>query len=457
MQTPVELIRKYNVPGPRYTSYPTVPYWQEEAPQKPGFQVAWKVALQKAAQESTNGISLYIHMPYCQSLCTYCGCNTHITVNHAVEEPYIDALLKEWAMYRKYLGTSVTIAELHLGGGTPTFFSPQNLERLIKGILKTVNVAPNADFGIEAHPTTTTRAHLEALHGLGFKRISFGIQDFDPEVQKTINRIQPLEAVKQAVSNARQVGFTSINFDLIFGLPKQDVNTIRHTISQTLTLRPDRIAFYSYAHVPWLKPAQLSYEKHLPSQKLKRLLYEEGRHMLENIGYVEVGMDHFALPTDALYEAAKNGHLHRNFMGYTPRPTRLLIGLGASSISDAWTAFAQNAKAVGPYLEKINAGQFPIVKGHMHTYEDMVLRQHIGALMTQGYTRWDWQQNELCLALPEALERLAEMEADGLVLCTPTSISITDTGKPFVRNICMALDARLWRKQPTKTLFSQTV
>lgn len=447
------LIRKYNVPGPRYTSYPTVPYWDATPPT----ESQWKLHVRNTYQQSRQqGVSLYLHLPYCESLCTYCGCTTRITVNHEVESPYIEALLKEWRMYVDTLGEAPLIQEIHLGGGTPTFFSPVNLKKLIQGITALRQLSDTAELSFEAHPNNTSATHLKTLYKLGFRRLSLGIQDFDPKVQRTINRIQSYEQVKQVTEFARQIGYNSINYDLIFGLPHQTLASVRSTIEQTVNLRPDRIAFYSYAHVPWMKPAQKSFEEHLPTDEIKRKLYEVGKQLLEGSGYREIGMDHFALPSDDLYQASQNYYLHRNFMGYTTQATKLLIGLGASAISDTWTAFGQNTKTVEGYLQSISENQFPISRGHILTKEDLLLREHILDLMCQGRTCWDEQLNDNRL-LNIAQERLEPMEEDGLVRLGKGSIRVTSLGNPFVRNICMALDARLWQKRPSTQLFSATI
>lgn len=452
MEIPQNLIEKYNVPAPRYTSYPTVPYWDEAT-----FDVEqWKQSVKFSFQESNaaDGISLYIHLPFCESLCTYCGCNTRITKNHRVEEPYIKAVLLEWAMYRDIFGARAKIREIHLGGGTPTFFSPANLQMLIDAIVDSADIHPEAEFSFEAHPCNTTVEHLEVLYNLGFRRLSLGIQDFDPRVQFIINRIQSFDQVKTVTAQARRIGYTSINFDLIYGLPLQTTAGLTDTIQKVAMLRPDRIAFYSYAHVPWIKPGQRRYtEKDLPDAIAKRQLYELGRKMFTDMGYSEIGMDHFALPTDSLYTAELDGQLHRNFMGYTHQYTQLMVGLGVSSISDTWYAFAQNVKTVEAYIDLVNRGQLPVIKGHSLNREDLVIRQHILNIMCKGHTCWgvQWQQ---CEPLFEGLERMQELSNDGLVDLDSWHLEVTPTGKRFLRNICMAVDARLWADKPTTPLFS---
>jgi oxygen-independent coproporphyrinogen III oxidase len=449
-----ELIRKYNVAGPRYTSYPTVPYWEESS----FSAVQWKWKVTKMFEASRQeGISLYIHLPFCESLCTYCGCTTRITVNHGVEGPYIDAVLKEWQMYVKLFAGRPKLKELHLGGGTPAFFSAANLERLLKGILADADVADEYEFGFEGHPNHTSDEQLQVLYDLGFRRVSFGIQDFDERVQYIIHREQSYEQVKHVTEAARRIGYTSINYDLIYGLPLQKMESITNTINKVRDLKPDRIAFYSYAHVPWIKRGQRRFtEMDLPQGEEKRALYERGREMLEEAGYVETGMDHFSLQTDALYDAVQKKTLHRNFMGYTTAHTKLLLGLGVSSISDSWTAFAQNVKTVEEYERLVNAGVLPVFRGHILTEEDLVLRRHILNLMCRFET--DWEAQEMYHPFLEtAKENLEEMERDGLVEIGFNRIQVTEKGRPFVRNICMAFDARLWRKQPETELFSATV
>ncbi|MDO3627290.1 oxygen-independent coproporphyrinogen III oxidase [Mucilaginibacter sp. BT774] len=446
------LIDKYNVAAPRYTSYPTVPYWSKDAFNKQ----LWSEHVRSAFEISNkkDGISLYIHLPFCESLCTYCGCNTRITKNHAVEEPYIDALLKEWSMYCDIFEDKPIIREIHLGGGTPTFFSPANLTHLIKSILMNADVHPEADFGFEGHPANTTYEHLKDLYNLGFRRLSLGIQDFDPKVQFIINRIQTFEQVRDVTDWARQIGYTSVNYDLIYGLPLQTLGTLVDTVEKVSKLMPDRIAFYSYAHVPWIKPGQRRFtEKHLPSPDEKRALYGLGHSMLTAMGYYDIGMDHFALPVDTLYIAERKKKLHRNFMGYTHQYTRLLVGLGVSSISDTWDAYAQNVKTVEEYIEMTNNNELPVVKGHFLSAEDIIIRKHILNIMCKGETEWN-HHTEPCYSLMEGLQRMQDLADDGLVELGSYYLSVTPTGKRFLRNICMAIDARLWADQPSTQLFS---
>jgi len=446
------LFAKYDVAAPRYTSYPTVPYWSDAA-----FPPAQWLERVKGAFSADPYISLYIHLPFCESLCTYCGCNKHITKNHAVEHPYIAAVLKEWQMYREALPGKPILRELHLGGGTPTFFQPQNLRFLLDNILKDVEVPEHHDFGFEAHPWSTTEEHLQTLYESGFRRISIGVQDFDEDLMKLVNRRQTIESVERCTLQARAIGYDSVNYDLIFGLPKQTPEHIRADARHIARLRPDRIAFYSYAHVPWLKRSQCAYsEADLPSGAAKRLLYETGRDLFDLEGYAEIGMDHFALPHDGLCKAIGDGTLHRNFMGYTPYKTQLMIGLGASAIGDTWDAFAQNEKTIADYQRVVQEGNLPIFRGHQLHEEDQYVRRHILGLMTRYETQWTpaEQQNEVLTA---ALARLEPLLADGLVQLEPFKVRVTPEGRNFLRNICMAFDARYWRKQPEGKLFSQAV
>jgi oxygen-independent coproporphyrinogen III oxidase len=450
------LVNKYNIAGPRYTSYPTVPYWNQET-----FSLKnWKSSLIHSFNESnaTEGISIYIHLPFCESLCTFCGCNKRITTQHNVESPYINAVLKEWNLYLKLFSEKPIIKEMHLGGGTPTFFSPENLKRLINGILKNSELADNYEFSIEGHPNNTTREHLQALFDVGFRRVSYGVQDYNETVQKAIHRIQPFENVKRATELAREIGYTSVGHDIIFGLPFQTIEHVKETILKTKELQPDRLAFYSYAHVPWIKGnGQRGFnESNLPTAELKRQQYQLGKQLLTEVGYHEIGMDHFALPTDTLYKSMLSGKLHRNFMGYTASKTKAMIGLGVSSISDSWYGFAQNEKSIESYYKLLKENLIPVYRGHILNKEDLIIRKHILNLMCQFKT--SWTQDALYFSeLPEVLNRLKEMEVDGLLEIDSNYIKVTTKGQPFVRNICMAFDLLLQRKQPDTQLFSMTV
>lgn len=450
------LIQKYNVPGPRYTSYPTVPYWDEGD----FTSDLWIQTLQQSFRKSgpQEGLSLYIHLPFCESLCTFCGCNKRITKNHAVEHPYIMAVLKEWTLYCNLLGEKPTIKEIHLGGGTPTFFSTQNLEDLINGIFMHANKSVDHEFSFEGHPNNTTYAHLQKLYELGFRRVSFGVQDYAEKVQKAIHRVQPFHNVAKVTFWARAIGYTSIGHDIIYGLPFQEIDDVIDTIEKTKSLKPDRLAFYSYAHVPWIKGnGQRGFnDEDLPQDDKKRQLYETGKELLYENGYHEIGMDHFALETDALYTAFQEKTLHRNFMGYSASKTPLMIGLGVSSISDSWYGFAQNAKNLDDYYQMLEWDRLPVFRGHILTHEDLIIRKHILNLMCQFETSWH-DASLYFEELPEVLEQLHEMEKDALIVIHENSLVITEKGKPYIRNIGMAFDLRLKRKAPETALFSMTI
>ena len=467
------LIDKYNIPGPRYTSYPTVPYWENE-----NFtSEKWQNTVIRAFNESNaeEGISIYVHLPFCENLCTFCACHKRITKQHSVETPYLESVLKEWNLYLDLFSQSAIsnqqsaeqkaecgkqkakLKELHLGGGTPTFFSPENLKILLEGIFSTVEIAENPEFSFEGHPNNTTKEHLQTLYDLGFRRCSFGVQDYDLKVQKAINRIQPFENVKNVTEWAREIGYKSVSHDLVFGLPHQSWEAMELTIRKTLELKPDRLAFYSYAHVPWIKGVgQRGFDENdLPSGEEKRKLYENGKKLLQDLGYIEVGMDHFSLESDDLYQSLIQKKLHRNFMGYTSSNTQLMVGLGMSAISDSWYGFAQNEKTVEDYQKRVEEGKIPVFRGHILNDEDLIIRRHILNLMCQLETTFT--DKNTFAELPEALEKLKEMQEDGLVELGDNFVKITEKGRVFTRNVAMAFDLRMMRKMPETRLFSMTV
>ena len=449
------LIQKYNIPGPRYTSYPTVPFWDKEGIA----QQDWERTVKKSFVESNEveGISLYIHLPFCESLCTFCACHKKITKRHEVEEPYLETVLKEWDLYCNLLVERPKIREIHLGGGTPTYFSSENLKKLINGIFKRADKFETFDFSYEGHPNHTSEEQLQTLYDLGSRRNSFGIQDYDPIVQKAIHRIQSFEQVKRVNDLSRKIGYESISHDLIFGLPFQTEESIRNTIKNTIELKPDRIAYYSYAHVPWIKGVgQRGFDENdLPKDNEKRHLYELGKQLFFDNGYVEIGMDHFALPTDSLHKAMESKKLHRNFMGYTAGKTELMIGLGMSSISDSWYAFAQNEKTIEDYTKKVNQGIIPIFRGHLLTDTDLIIRKHILNLMCNLETEWKIGLDEKVKS--EIIDRLSEIIGDGLLEVSEYKIVVKEEGRMFVRNICMAFDLRLIENKPDTRVFSMTI
>ena len=438
MNTTVSLLSKYNRDVPRYTSYPTVPFWHDFADNQSYFH---NFSERFSLYNKPEGISLYLHLPFCETLCTYCGCNKVITKNHSVEEEYLNAILDEWYQYGKLMEATPVIRELHLGGGTPTFFSPENLRRLLNCLFDIADIHADREFSIEGHPNNTTKAHLELLYQFGFRRISLGVQDHDPEVQRIINRIQPYENVKRVTEWARQTGFTSVNYDLIYGLPHQTGKSITKTIIDTIALKPDRIAFYSYAHIPWKAKSQRLYdERDLPPAEQKLKFYTIARSLFLSSGYKDIGMDHFALPGDDLYIAYHTGNLHRNFMGYTTAKTHFLVGLGVSAISDTGTAYAQNNKELTNYYRRLNASEIPVQRGYLLNETEAVFRNYILDIACKGKTTFGSHQRDLLeeFVLPE----LKEMENDGLLLLRKKQLTVTGTGRMFLRNICHAFDLK---------------
>jgi oxygen-independent coproporphyrinogen-3 oxidase len=456
MENNYNLIAKYNVSGPRYTSYPTVPFWKN-----PNLKSKeWLESIQNNySHYNSQECSIYIHLPFCESMCTFCGCHKRITKNHKVEVPYIHALLKEWGIYKKQLTFEPRIKELHFGGGTPTFFSPEHLGQLLESIFESKNINPNdVDLSFEAHPNNTTETHLQSLFDFGFRRLSLGIQDYNLTVQKAIHRLQSFDQVKLVHDKAVDIGYTSINHDLVYGLPKQNLKDIDYTIQQTLILKPHRIALYSYAHVPWIKGlGQRGFtDSDIPKASLKQAQYRLAKSKLIEAGYIEIGMDHFALPEDELAKAMQKNNLHRNFMGYTTKRSQLLIGLGMSAISDSWFGFAQNEKTLEDYMVRIESGQLAINKGHLLTKLDLERRTHIKNLMCEFETVLD-AKSPFADLYQKIKERLSNMIDDELVSIHGECVSITDKGKPFVRNACMAFDISLFDKVSTEGVFSKTI
>ena len=447
------LLTKYDVATPRYTSYPTVPYWDFSKLDNS----RWKQSVVNTFKSEKGELCIYIHLPFCESLCTFCACNKRITKNHNVEESYIDAVLKEWKMYRDVLPGVPKIKEIHLGGGTPTFFSADNLVYLITSIIKDAVIKDEHEFSVEIHPNSATEEHLKKLSAIGFNRISIGVQDFDPYIQFAINRNQSYEQTKEVFDWARKYNFKSINVDLIYGLPHQTVKSVEHTIALIKKLMPDRIAFYSYAHVPWKSKAQRRYtENDLPPASVKWEIYNRGRMLLEQAGFESIGMDHFALQNDPLFIAAEKGKLHRNFMGYTTTQSKLIIGLGASSISATKDAFAQNEKVIEDYEAKINSGNFPLVNGHLLDEEDLLIQNYIHELMCLNKTTLHKELHDVDF-LTNILSKLSSLEADGLVEIDGDVINVTAKGRLFIRNICAAVDAYLFKKEMTVQTFSKAI
>lgn len=438
------LIEKYNYEVPRYTSYPVITQWQDQLD-----ATSWaSQVVQQLAGHSK--LSLYLHLPFCESLCTYCGCNKHITTNHQVEEPYLEAILKEWQMYTSLLGEKPTISELHLGGGTPTFFSPSNLKTLIEGLFSEgVKRSEEAAFSFEAHPSSTTEDHLTTLAKLGFGRISIGVQTFDEEILRIIHRFQTTEQVYAVVKKARETGYDSINFDLIYGLPKQNLDDIYRNMDHVSQLMPERIAFYSYAHVPWTAPSQRAYDENdLPLGEEKRTLYEKGKELLLDLGYEEIGMDHFALPGDQLSKARQGGFLNRNFMGYTDLASDNMLGLGVSSISELGKAYHQNVKTLKDYYTYIENAQLPTLRTHLLSEEEYQTKKTIKNLMCQ------LKHVDVSGSVIRDEDTFREMQEDGLVIQTAFGWEITEKGLPFIRNIAACFDPYYQRKREVKQFSS---
>lgn len=450
----MDLYQKYSVAVPRYTSYPSVPLWDGKVTAE-----SWKQSVTErfALSNKSMGVSLYLHLPFCESLCTFCGCNKIITKNHAVEAEYQNAIHTEWGLYQPLFTQRPSLKEVHLGGGTPTFFAPNALLSLLEPIFQHADIRSDADFGFEAHPNVTTREHLEALYSIGFRRVSFGVQDFDEKVQDAINRRQSFETVRKVTEEARRVGYGSVNFDLVYGLPFQNLKSLESTLDKVLELKPDRIAYYSYAHVPWLKPGQRRFsEADLPSGVEKRALYEYGAQRFLDAGYIDVGMDHFALPQDAMGKALRNKTLHRNFMGYTVGRTDLLLGLGVSAIGDSTSMFAQNAKQLDEYYASLEKRELPIVNGHGLSETDLYVRQLILNLMC--FQETDYDESRMPSEVRSQVQAsLDDLQRDGLVNRQGTGISVSPVGFPFLRNVCAAFDVYIYKNRASGPRFSSTI
>ncbi len=445
------LFKKYDIPAPRYTSYPTVPYWTDSPT-----TAQWIDNVRETFANPNATWSLYLHIPFCETLCTFCGCNTSITKDHSREQPYVSLIHKEWQTYLAAVPEMAKrpLLQLHLGGGTPTFLSPENLKRLLEPMLaQMTRDEKNFEGSIEVDPRRTTRAQLQTLHELGFRRVSLGVQDFNPDVQRLVNRVQPRAMTEQIVNDARELGFDSINFDLIYGLPKQTEDSIREMANITCAIRPDRIALYSFAKVPWIKPAQrLFKDEDLPEGEAKRRLYEVARGILLEAGYREIGMDHFALPEDSLSVSERTGELHRNFMGYADRRTDALIGLGVSSISETPGCFHQNEKVLPVYERRVQNGEIPTFRGHLLDTEDRKHREQILEFMTKSSV-----ELESDAQATDVRQFIASLFEDGLVSLEGRRLMLTERGRPFLRNACMALDARLRAKAPDTKVFSSSL
>lgn len=432
MSNHLNLFDKYDTPVPRYTSYPPVPYWKNNLSRD-----LWSLLLEKSMQKEDVTWSLYLHLPFCESLCTFCACNNVITKDHSKEDKYIQAIHKEWELYLQKVPIlkERKIRQIHLGGGSPTFFNAANLTKLLDPILTNLNIDFSQFEGaVEVDPRRCTFEQLKVLRDLGFNRISLGVQDFDIEVQKNVNRIQPFEVVQNCVLMARELGYKSINFDLIYGLPGQTSDSIKETAKKTMELKPDRIALYSLAVVPWMRPAQNRFQRmEIKKGSEKRALFDAARDIFSGAGYIPLGIDHFALPSDSIADSSNNESMHRNFMGYTEYATDVLLGLGVSAISESLFGFQQNKKTLDEYYKDVlEYSVIPVSRGHLFTDEDLEIKSYILNLMTQYWTPLRWEIMDVNL--------FADMVQEGLVQVNKDKLIITEQGKPFTRHICNKID-----------------
>jgi len=456
----LDLLRRYNVQGPRYTSYPTAPMWREELSARD----YGAILEASASADEPAPLSLYVHLPFCEKLCYFCGCTVVITGSrHVPESDYLDLLEREidWVAARAIPGgSSRRVVQLHWGGGTPTYFPPALLERLARRIFERFPLDPDAEIGIEVDPRVTTPEQLETLARLGFNRLSMGVQDFDPRVQAAINRIQPEADTRRLVEQARGLGFTSLNMDLIYGLPHQTPESFSATIDRVLAIGPDRLAVYSYANVPWMKKHQAILEPHLPSEGEKFEIFRTALSRFTAAGFEYIGMDHFARPDDELARARRDRTLHRNFQGYTTKAGTDLIGLGMSAIGSVGEHYVQNRRELPAYREAIEAGGAATFRGFRLSEEDRLRRAVIGSLLCHGVVvKGEIEQRfgiDFDAHFADAIRRLEPCEADGLVERTAESIRATPLGRVFLRNLAMPFDAYL-EAAPEKPVFSKTL
>ncbi|MBQ0959443.1 oxygen-independent coproporphyrinogen III oxidase [Ideonella sp. 4Y11] len=457
---PVDLLQRFDVPGPRYTSYPTADRFVEAFTGED-----YRRALQQRADGAQVGgkkpLSVYVHIPFCESVCYYCACNKIITKHHERGAEYLEVLEAEIALHQQVLGESVNVSQMHFGGGSPTFLSDAELARLMAALQRTFKLAPDAEVSIEVDPRTADRSRLAHLRAIGFNRISFGVQDFDPDVQKAVHRVQSLEMVTELMRAARELGFESINADLIYGLPKQTPESFTRTIRQMSELRPDRIALYSYAHLPArFKPQRRIDASQLPPPQHRIDMLSSAIAGFMGHGYSYIGMDHFALHDDALAQAKRQGRLHRNFQGYSTQPDCDLVALGVSSIGRMGATYSQNAKTIPEYYDAIRQGQFAIVRGLALTRDDLLRRAVIMALMCQGRLEFESVELAHLVKVPEyfrqELEALRPYEEMGLVTMEPGAIQVTARGWFFVRAIAMSFDKYL-QADRTRERFSRII
>jgi oxygen-independent coproporphyrinogen III oxidase len=450
----IDLVRKYNVAGPRYTSYPPATKFTS-ATRWP--QLAEELI---ANNREARDLSLYFHIPFCESLCWYCGCNTVITKDHGHSRSYLDYLRKQMEQMTSLLNPARRVVQLHFGGGTPTFLRPDEILELGHDIYSRFNVAAQPEAGVEIDPRRLSREHISALRTIGFNRASIGVQDFDPVVQRAVHRIQPVEMTKRAIDWIREAGFKSLNIDLIYGLPHQDVVSFERTIEQVLRLDPDRIALFSYAHVPWLKHSQRALEKFLPSaeQKLK-ILKMAVEKLTADDRYVYIGMDHFAKPQDSLAVAQRTRRLHRNFQGYSTHEGADIYAFGVSGISQTENAYWQYEKELPRFYSELDAGRAAVSKGYIITEDDRIRRETIMRIMCDLSLNFGQIADKFginfgtCFA--RELEALAPLERDGLIRSTASGFEVTAVGRLLIRNIAMTFDA--YSNTETEKRFSRTI
>lgn len=453
-----ELMARYDRPGPRYTSYPTAVEFHESF--GPG---RYLEKLDEASARADEPLSLYVHLPFCQERCTFCGCNVIVTRKPGVAAAYIADLEREVELVAGRLGSRRRLAQLHWGGGTPTYLTLEEMNRVWRAVADRFTLVPGAEVAIEVDPRVTTRRQAELLKALGFNRISMGVQDFDPVVQDAVNRYQSFEITRDLHLYLRGLGFESINFDFIYGLPHQNANSFRRTIESALELRPDRVAVYSYAFVPWIKAHQKAIRlDDLPPRDVKLELFGIAHELFTGAGYQQIGMDHYAVPEDSLAVAARERTLHRNFMGYTTHPAEDYLGLGVSAIGDIGGAFAQNTKKLNRYRDALDRGEPPVERGFERSRDDEIRREVIQSLMCNFHLDVAAIERKFELDFASYFRAaLGELDdgpvAHGFVVRTPAAIDVTETGRLFVRNICMAFDAYLGKQGGPKPVFSRTI
>jgi oxygen-independent coproporphyrinogen III oxidase len=451
-----EFLAKYNRPGPRYTSYPTAPVWNDS------FGPADLEGVFEEAESARTPVSLYMHIPFCETLCLFCACNVVIQKNKDVAPPYLEVLKHETERISRSVSKDRSVVQFHWGGGTPTYLSPEQIEDLFGFTREHFRFAPDCEVGIEVDPRVTSREHLETLRKLGFNRLSMGIQDFQEEVQKAVHRIQPFEMTRDLLFAARQLGFDSINVDLIYGLPYQTPESFSHTVDQIIGLSPDRIALFSYAHVPWLKKQQGSFVMHLPEGMVKFEIFRTGLLKFVEAGYLYIGMDHFAKPGDELAISQQKRTLHRNFQGYTTKAGADLYGMGITAISGIQAAYAQNHRDIPSWQKAVAERGLATMRGYYLSEEDRLRRAVISRLLCHTVVIKDEISREFEVDFDEyfaeELRRIEPFRDDGLVLVNPGEIRATWLGRIFIRNLAMIFDPYLEKQQlAAKPLFSKTL